>query len=325
MAARATDTTARLETIATLRPRSSATVAARPAAGLLRFAGWLALAALATAMWQEPAWRAPLVLGAALLAWALDLLPDFVVGLGLIVAWNVSGAGPAAASLAGFASPAWFTMIGVLALGAGIARSGVLQRLVLRLLVAFPSTFGGYVFALLLGGLLLTPLLPSNITRCGLVAPLALAVAEGVGYPDRSRPALGLGLAAFVGAGLLGRGFMFGGILNPVAWGLLPPSARLGWGEWALAAAPTTLVILAGSAATILLACRPEEDQPPTCETAAARLERVGPPSRSELLAAGVMVGMLPAFGLGHYFGGRSLDRRGRRVRSDRRGRPRQG
>lgn len=175
--------------IATLRPRAGVTVAARPAAALLRLGGWLALAGLAAAMWQESAWRAPLLLGAALLAWALDVLPDFVVGLGLIVAWNLSRAGPAAASLSGFASPAWFLVIGVLALGAGIARSGVLQRLVLRLLVVFPSTFGGYVFALLLGGLLLTPLVPSNITRCGLVAPLALALAEAVGYPERSRPA----------------------------------------------------------------------------------------------------------------------------------------
>lgn len=38
----------------------------------------------------------------AIVLWGLDVLPGFVVGLGLLVAWNLTGVGASAASLSGF-------------------------------------------------------------------------------------------------------------------------------------------------------------------------------------------------------------------------------
>src|SRR5262249_29877874 len=158
------------------------------------------------------------------LFWTLEVLPDYVVALGVIVVWNVAGIGSSAASLSGFSSPVWFLLLGVLAVGGGLARSGVLQRLALGLLSLFPATFFGQVIAFLVGGLVLTPFLPLTVARCALAAPLARQVAELLGYPARSRAANGIGLAAFVGSGLLSRVFLSGATLNLIAWSLLPPS-----------------------------------------------------------------------------------------------------
>jgi di/tricarboxylate transporter len=197
-----------------------------------------------------------------MLCWTLDVLPDYVVALGVIVVWNVAAIGPSDASLSGFASPVWFLLLGVLAVGGGLVRSGVLQRLALALLSMFPATFVGQVVAFLVGGLVMTPLLPLTVARCALTAPLARQVAETLGYPARSRPAVGIGLAAFTGSGLLSRVFLSGATLNLIAWSLLPPATRPGWWRWAIAGAPTMLILTGGALGIILLTCRPANDRP---------------------------------------------------------------
>ena len=86
-----------------------------------------------------------------------------------------------------------------------------------------------------------------------LTAPLARQVAEVLGYPARSRAAIGIGLAAFAGSGLLSRVFLSGATLNLIAWSLLPPAARPGWWTWAIASAPMLLVLMVGMLTVILL------------------------------------------------------------------------
>ncbi len=212
--------------------------------------------------WATPESRGSVLLIAAMLCWTLDVLPDYVVALGVIVVWNVAAIGPSAPSLSGFASPVWFLLLGVLAVGGGLARSGVLQRIAVALLSMFPATFVGQVVAFLVGGLLMTPFLPLTVARCALTAPLARQVAEMLGYPARSRAAIGIGLAAFTGSGLLSRVFLSGATLNLIAWSLLPPATRPGWWRWAVAGAPMMLVLTVGMLGIILLTCRPANDCP---------------------------------------------------------------
>jgi divalent anion:Na+ symporter, DASS family len=116
--------------------------------------------------------------------------------------------------------------------------------------------------AFLVGGLLMTPFLPLTVARCALTAPLARQVAEMLGYPARSPAAVGIGLAAFTGSGLLSRVFLSGATLNLIAWSLLPPATRPGWWRWAVAGAPMMLVLTVGTLGIILLACRPANDCP---------------------------------------------------------------
>jgi divalent anion:Na+ symporter, DASS family len=222
----------------------------------------MAMVAFGMHFWTTPESRGPLLLVAAVLCWTFDVIPDYVVALGVVVVWNLAAVGPIAPSLSGFASPVWFLLLGVLAVGGGLARSGILQRVAFVLVSRFPATFAGQVVALLVGGLVMTPLLPLTVARCALTAPLARQVAGILGYPARSRGAVGIGLAAFTGSGLLSRVFLSGATLNLLAWSLLPPGAQPGWGQWAIAAAPMALVLTAGTLGIILLTCRPAQDRP---------------------------------------------------------------
>src|SRR4029450_9393777 len=99
-----------------------------PAAPLL-----LAISSVPVAVhfWADPEARGVVLLIGAMVWWTLDVLPDYVVALGVIVVWNVAAIGPSAPSLSGFASRACFLLLGVFAVGGGLARSGVLQRMAL--------------------------------------------------------------------------------------------------------------------------------------------------------------------------------------------------
>lgn len=273
---------------------------ARSIAGVICGVAWLLVAARE---WSDPSLRAMVLIVSAVAAWALDLLPDYVVALGLVAAWNLTHAGPTAASVSGFVSPSWFMLVGILVLAAALARSGLLERLALRLLLVFPATFIGQAGALMLGGMVMTPLLPLTVGRSALMASLTVRVADSLGYERQSRPAVGVGLAAFVGAGLLARGFLSGATLNMVAASLLPAEARLGWGAWALAAAPVTLIVSAGSLAILFARFRPSGDQPVPQDAVRARLAALGPASRTQWMSGLVTLLVIAGFIVGPSLG----------------------
>jgi di/tricarboxylate transporter len=271
--------------------------AAAGAAPLARMLALLPLGPLAAYFWVEPQARGAVLLVGAILFWTLDVLPDYVVALGVIVVWNMAGIGPSGPSLSGFASPVWFLLLGVLAVGGGLARSGILQRVAFALLSLFPATFCGQVVAFLVGGLLATPLLPLTVARCALMAPLARQVARLLGYPARSRAAIGIGLAAFVGSSLLSRVFLSGATVNLIAWSLLPPATRPGWWMWALAATPMLLVVTLGLLGVILLRYRPANDRPLERDVIERQRHEIGPLTAREraagICAAAVLIGLV--------------------------------
>jgi DASS family divalent anion:Na+ symporter len=221
----------------------------------------------------------------------------------VVVVWNVAAIGPSAASLSGFASPVWFLLLGVLAVGGGLARSGVLQRVAVGLLSMFPATFVGQVVAFLVGGLVMTPLLPLTVARCALTAPLAREVAEILGYPARSSAAVGIGLAAFTGSGLLSRVFLSGATLNLIAWSLMAPEARPGWWRWAMAGAPMMLILVVGTLSIILLTCRPANDRPIGRETIRRQRHAIGPLTFQAHVAGVAAVFVLVGLVVGPYLG----------------------
>src|SRR5262249_28935280 len=69
------------------------------------------------------------LLAAAVVLWALDVVPDYVVGLGMMLAWIVLGIVPSEVALSGFTSSPFFLITGVLGMAAGLQASGLLFRM----------------------------------------------------------------------------------------------------------------------------------------------------------------------------------------------------
>lgn len=243
----------------------------------------------------QQGWHVAVILLGAALAWFFEPVPDFVVALAMVAAWGVAGLVPPSLAFAGFVSPSWLVAVGALGLAAAMARSGLLFRIALFLLRIFPATHVGQVLALLVGGFLLTPLVPLGIARVATIAPLAQELAQGLGYPRRSRASAALSFAGLLGYGAFSSIFLTGLAMNFFVFDLLPSPERVRftWVTWFMSAIPAGAVMFAGAALLLLILLRPEV-QPRTTVEMLRRQERVlGHLSRYELVTIAALAVLL--------------------------------
>jgi anion transporter len=237
--------------------------------------------------------------------WAFDVLPDYVVGLGLIIGWIVFAVVPAEVAVSGFTTSPFFLIIGVLGIAASLQSSGLLFRLALHILRRFPLTYRGQAFGLALSGTAITPGIPDSASGAAIAGPIILALSDSLGYARLSNGSAGLAMAAVLGFGQMSPFFLTGAAENLLAWGLLPEAVRaqVSWGSWALAALPLALVtFVAGFVATLLFL--PPEFQPRVSRGLIdTQIEALGRPSRVELLNGAVLIGAVVGWITAPYHG----------------------
>jgi anion transporter len=164
----------------------------------------------------------------------------------LLMSWVVLGIVPSNLALAGFSHNSWFFVVSALGLGAAVNKSGLLNRLALRLLRRIPlSGHKTHSFVLFASGILITPLLPSGKARAVIALPVSQAIANTKGYADRSNGSVALSLAALIGFTHMSFMFLTGGTFCLIGWNLLPGEAKaeFGWMTWFLAALPAGILI----------------------------------------------------------------------------------
>jgi anion transporter len=225
---------------------------------------------------------ATLVTGALL--WARGRPDDYVVALGMGVAWVVLGVAPANVAFGGFATSTWLLMLGILGLGAALARSGLLYRITLLAVKRCPQTFAGQTFALGFAGVMCTLIVPSVQGRVTLAGPIVSNLTETLGYPPRSRGSAGLALAAYLGFSLATTIFLTGTATCLIAWGLLPEATRteMTWARWFIAVLPLEVLTFAATWGWITWAYRPTELRPVRQRILDAQLAAFGPLSADE-------------------------------------------
>jgi anion transporter len=231
---------------------------------------------------------ATLVTGALL--WARGRPDDYVVALGMGVAWVLRGVAPANVAFGGFAQSTWLLMLGILGLGAALARTGLLYRITLLALKRFPPTFVGQAFALGLAGVASTLLVPSVQGRVTLAGPIVNSLAETLGYPPRSRGSAGLALSAYLGFVLATTLFLTGTATSLIAWGLLPEATRneITWTRWFIAVLPLEALTFAGAFWWITSHYRPTEPRAVRHRILDAQLGALGPLSADERVTLGL-------------------------------------
>jgi di/tricarboxylate transporter len=241
-------------------------------------------------------WHVILIVLGAAVGWLLEPVPDFVVTLLMAAAWGATGLAPLSSIFGGFASSSWVLGLGALALAAAMVRSGLMFRLSLAVLRRFSASQRGQVTALIVGGLLITPLVPLSLGRVAAIAPFAKELARALGYPDRSPGAAALALAGIVGYGGFSSIFLTGLAMNFFVFDLLPAAERLEttWFAWLLRAAPTGIVVLVGALVLFGAWFRPSR------EGTASNVERqeylLGPISPRELVTVAALLLMLVGF-----------------------------
>jgi anion transporter len=254
----------------------------------------LALAVSVLVLWLPPGGLEPravrflAVLAAGTVLWAWGSFPDYVVALGMGIAWVLLRVAPAATAFAGFASSTWFLMLGILGLAAALARSGLLYRITLVAVRHFPPTFAGQASALLTAGLVSTVFIPSAQARVTFMGPLVLGLVDALKYPPRSRGSAGLALAAFTGFCLATTLFLTGTPTCLLAWRVLPEATRaqVSWLAWLQAVLVLEGVSLGAALAWVAWRHRPAERTSVRATLLHAQLQMLGPPSRDERVTA---------------------------------------
>lgn len=264
----------------------------------------VALAAAALVLWAPPAGLDPravrflAVLAGGTILWTWGSFPDYVVALGMGIAWVLLRVAPAATAFGGFATSTWFLMLGILGLAAALARSGLLYRITLVAVHRFPPTFTGQVSALVTAGIVSTVLIPSAQARVTFMGPVILGLADTLKYPPRSRGSTGLALAALTGFCLATTLFLTGTPTCLLAWRVLPEATRSGvtWLAWLQAVLVLELVSVGGAVVWISWRCQPREPSLVRATLLRAQLDLLGPTSRDERVTALVALAVLAAW-----------------------------
>jgi len=285
--------------------RQPVPVLARPTAPRRswRYAGLVLAVAIPSALWRlgPPAalsaegWHAFLIILGGAVAWLLEPLPDFVVGLLMVAAWGLTGLAPLSVTFSGFANPSWLVSLGALVVAASMAQSGLLFRIALWFLRIFPRTHRGQVLGLLISGLALTPLVPLSVARIAAIAPVGLELGQAMGYPPKSRASAALSFAGLTGYGYFSSVFLTGLATNFFVLGLFPPAdrARFDWFTWLLAAAPSGLLMLIAAGVALLWLFPADGPARVTADVLQRQWRALGPVSRTErgaLLALSVLL-----------------------------------
>jgi anion transporter len=230
--------------------------------------------------------------------WFLGALPDYVIALMATVLAGVTGVVKPNVALAGFSSPAWFLLAGVLGIGVAVSKSGLLYRLALHMLQWFPPTYKGQSLAMAITGLLFTPLLPSSTSRTAMASPLALELSEAMRFPDRSNGSAGLAMSSFLGFGQMYFMAFSGGSICMLVWSLLPEPVRqqITWMNWLWISLPLGLITFIGSYLAILYRFPPEPTAGVSPHTIQAQLRVLGSMTRTERITSAVLGLVLVGF-----------------------------
>jgi len=142
------------------------------------------------------------------------------------------------------------------------------------------------VLALLVGGVVITPLMPIATARVAMVTPMTQDLAETLGQGPRSGGSAVLAFAGIIGYGSFGCIFLTGLVANFFILSLLPPAdqVRFDWLTWFVNAAPAGAILFAGALAMILLFFHPDATARATAEKLRRQEHVLGPLSRQEAL-----------------------------------------
>jgi di/tricarboxylate transporter/CRP-like cAMP-binding protein len=250
---------------------------------------------------SERGWHALVTLIAVLPLFALETLPDGIIALLMAGVWVVGGVTTPRIALGGFATNTWVLVVSALAVGTAIASSGLLYRMALWTVANSRGGYVGQVLGLGLAGMVIGPAVPNATSRVALVAPAVGELIDALGYPPKSRPTVGLAMAVLIGFGQIVALFLTSSTTSVLVYAVLPEATRasVGWGSWAVRAAPTHLVLFACLAGFILWRYRPrggEASRQQAGHALALQRALLGPPSRHERVALAVTVFILVGF-----------------------------
>ncbi len=158
-------------------------------------------------------------------------LPDWIATLSTMVLLLAFRVGTVSEITAQFSGSTYWLCVGVFLMSIGVNNCGIMKRLALWVLTKFPGTYKGQVLAMMLSGIITTPMIPSSYAKTSIMAPLIGQVCHAVGAEPNSKEARGLWYANFIGTYILGIAFMSGSAFVGLMIGFMQ-GLTFTWGSW---------------------------------------------------------------------------------------------
>ncbi len=288
-----------------------ASTAARKAGGssafLRQMVGWLCAIVLPLIVWQtcigsglgKEAGYFLGVVTSAVAMWIFALVPPFVPALYSVLACILLDVAPASTILAGFSSTGFYMLLSIFAIGTLMVVSGLTYRISLHIMKRVPPTALWYSISLFVYGLILTPIIPSQLGRTTIIAPFLSTLIETTGAKGRDPLVAHYIAAALAGIGLTASIFLTGQPANLIVYGLLDGQTQFafGWMQWLIAAAATGACLTGLYLAYALIQFRKIKRPGLSRDLIDGQLRTLGPMSGAERMAlagiALVVVGIL--------------------------------
>lgn len=148
--------------------------------------------------------------------WATNAWPPQVTALAFFLIVILAGVSPPSVVLSGFESSAWWLILTGLIVGVAVTRTGLAERVVVRMSAIGSRSYAGVVCSMVLIGIALTFLIPSSMGRTVMLMPIALAFSAALGYQPGSRGYTGIAMATVLGAYLPSAGVLPANLPNVI-------------------------------------------------------------------------------------------------------------
>lgn len=184
-------------------------------------------------------------------------------------------------------SSLWLLVTGFV-ISIAMTKTGVAKRLSLYMIKWLGRTPFGAILASSLTNYIIAPVTPANTARTAAMLPVIQGIAEAYHLtPGKSNFGKALALSAAFGSNITGSAFLTGTIANPAALSAIIAavgvSTYTSWSYWAMAAAPTNLILLLISVWLLVKLFPPEmKEVPGGISYVDQEIKAMGPMSAAE-------------------------------------------
>lgn len=227
----------------------------------------------------------------AVMFWIGGTMPDFVTCLlmqMLLVLTRCTTLGVAYSAWSG--SVIWI-VIPVMAIGAALSKTGLLRRIVLKILSFFSGSWSKQIIGLFIAGNIVNPMVPSQTAKVAIAAPLCKTYNRELGFEDGSKSAAGFFSTAWLAFGGNGGTWLTGTTMTFTMTGLLAAEYQ-NWtfGQWIWNAWPLGVALLVICCGAVILFYRPKDAKLVSREFSRQQYEALGPMTGGEKISAVILV-----------------------------------
>lgn len=227
------------------------------------------------------------ILSSAIVMWIFKLFPEYLPGIFVIIICAALGFVPTSVILSGFSSETFIMIFSVLCITILIARSGLISRLLLLLIKVMPQKERYFNLAFFLGFIILTPLIPSIVSRTQLAAHSISNFINMLKLDIKNESITKLTASAFFGASLLSSVFLSASLMNFIILALIPLQEQQSFqlAGWFQASFIAGVVILLTYFAMFSVFFRGKETLKLNKQFVTDQLKFLGSPSKDEKIA----------------------------------------